>query len=160
MAWYKHGRGWANSRQLCKPEMKSRLCITVGILPTPRVFVSGYANTGKKFSIAFIKYFWKIIQQMKENADFFTFWLKQIFLTHAHIPYQPIKMHVWQYITNQNSWDVTAVFTYSHLNTAIDQWECAYYPNNYFIKQNAKHKCTPCYTVLCHEACWHCVSSK
>ena len=25
------------------------------ILPTPRVFISGYANTGKKFSIAFIK---------------------------------------------------------------------------------------------------------
>ena len=27
------------------------------ILPTPRVFVLGYANTGKKFSVAFIKYF-------------------------------------------------------------------------------------------------------
>ena len=27
----------------------------VRILPTPRVFISGYANTGKKFSIAFIK---------------------------------------------------------------------------------------------------------
>ena len=25
------------------------------ILPTPRVFISGYANTGKTFSIAFIK---------------------------------------------------------------------------------------------------------
>ena len=24
-------------------------------LPTPRVFISGYVNTGKKFSIAFIK---------------------------------------------------------------------------------------------------------
>ena len=44
---------------------------------------------------------------------FFTFWLKQIFLTHAHISYQPIKTRVWQYITNQNSWDVTAVFTYN-----------------------------------------------
>ena len=36
---------------------------------------------------------------------------------------------IYQSITNQNSCDVTAVFTYSHLNTAIDQWECAYYPN-------------------------------
>ena len=107
----------------------------------------------------YIKYFSKIIQQMKENAGFFTFWLKQIFLTHAHISYQPIKTCVWQYITNQDSWDVTAVFTYSHLNTAIDQWECVYYPN-YFIQQNAKHKCTPCYTVLCLETCWHCVSGK
>ena len=56
----------------------------------------------------------------------------KIFLTHAHISHQPIKTRVWQYITNQNSWDVTAVFTYSHLNTAIDQWECAHYLN-YFI---------------------------
>ena len=54
---------------------------------------------------------------MKENS-----WLKQIFLVHAHISYQPIKIR-----------DVTAVFPYSHLNTAIDQWEWAYYPN-YFIK--------------------------
>ena len=26
---YKHERGWENSRQLCKPETKSRVCITV-----------------------------------------------------------------------------------------------------------------------------------
>ena len=71
---------------------------------------------------------------VEENAGFFTFWLKQIFLTHAHISYQPIKTRVWQYITNQNSCDVTAVFPYFHLNTAIDQWECVYYPN-YFINR-------------------------
>ena len=41
-AWYKHERGWENSRQSCKPETMSR------ILPTPWVFISGYANTGKK----------------------------------------------------------------------------------------------------------------
>ena len=35
------------------------------MLPTPRVVISGYANTGKKFSIAFIKYFSKLIRQMK-----------------------------------------------------------------------------------------------
>ena len=29
--------------------------------------MSGYANTGKKFSIAFIKYFSKLIRQMKGN---------------------------------------------------------------------------------------------
>ena len=28
IAWYKHERGWENSRQLCKPETKSRVCIT------------------------------------------------------------------------------------------------------------------------------------
>ena len=41
---------------------------------------------------------------MKENS-----WLKDIFLIHAHISYQSIKTRVWQYITNQNSCDVTAV---------------------------------------------------
>ena len=29
IAWYKHERGWENSRQLCKPETTSRVCITV-----------------------------------------------------------------------------------------------------------------------------------
>ncbi|CAH3183670.1 unnamed protein product [Porites evermanni] len=32
-----------------------RELISHQILPTSRVFISGYANTGKKFSIAFIK---------------------------------------------------------------------------------------------------------
>ena len=88
---------------------------------------------GKKSSIASIKHFSKIIRQrkqMKENS-----WLKEIFLIHAHISCQPSKTHIWQHITNQNWCDVRAVFLYSHLNTAIDQWECAYYPN-YFIKIN------------------------
>ena len=54
IAWYKHERGWKNSWQLCKPETKSRVWITSRILPTPPVLISDYANTGKKFSIAFI----------------------------------------------------------------------------------------------------------
>ena len=29
IAWYKHERGWENSRQLCKPETNSRVCTTV-----------------------------------------------------------------------------------------------------------------------------------
>ena len=29
ISWYKHERGWENSKQLCKPETKSRVCITV-----------------------------------------------------------------------------------------------------------------------------------
>ena len=32
---------------------------------------------------------------------FFTSWLKQIFLIQAHISFQPLKMRVWQHITNQ-----------------------------------------------------------
>ena len=35
IAWYKHERGWENSRQLCKPETKSRVCITVENSPNP-----------------------------------------------------------------------------------------------------------------------------
>ena len=45
--------------------------------------------------------------------------------------------HIWQYITNKNLFDVRVVFPYSHLNTAIDQWECAYYPN-YFVNTNRR----------------------
>ena len=39
----------------------------------PQLFRWGYGNTEKNSSIAFIKYFSKIIKQMKENAGFFTF---------------------------------------------------------------------------------------
>ena len=35
IAWYKHERGWENLRQLCKPETKSRVCITVENSPNP-----------------------------------------------------------------------------------------------------------------------------
>ena len=35
IAWYKHERGWVNSRQLCKPETKSRVCVTVENSPNP-----------------------------------------------------------------------------------------------------------------------------
>ena len=40
IAWYKHSRRWENSRQLCKPETKSRVCITVSNSPNPsRVYI-------------------------------------------------------------------------------------------------------------------------
>ena len=59
-----------------------------------------------------------------ENSPNFPECLDEAMEKCAHISYQPI--------TNQNSCDVIPVFPYSHLNTAIDQRECAYYPN-YFI---------------------------
>ena len=49
ISWYKHSRGWENSRQLCKPSTSSRVCITVSIFPTPLVFISSYANTENVF---------------------------------------------------------------------------------------------------------------
>ena len=40
IAWYKHERGWENSRQLCKPSTSSRVCITVSNSPNPsRVYI-------------------------------------------------------------------------------------------------------------------------
>ena len=49
IAWYKHSRGWENSRQLCKPEMKSRLCIIVSNSPNPsRVYIR-LCKQGKRF---------------------------------------------------------------------------------------------------------------
>ena len=94
-------------------------------------------KNGKKFSMAFIKYFSKIIRQMKENVGFFTFrlkfsWYRLIFPTSQ-------SKRASDNITNQNSCDVTAVFPYSHLNTAIDQRECTYYPD-YFITENSENQ--------------------
>ena len=40
IAWYKHSRRWENSRQLCKPETSSQVCITVSNSPNPfRVYI-------------------------------------------------------------------------------------------------------------------------
>ena len=48
LASYKHERGWENSRQLRKTEMKLRVCITVeNSHQPPRVFIWCYANMGK-----------------------------------------------------------------------------------------------------------------
>ena len=93
---------------------------------------------GKKSSIAFIKYFSKIIRQLKENAGFFLLLTETDFLDTRFIFPTIQSKRASDYITNQNSCDVTAVLPYSHLNTAIDQCgECALYPN-YFIKGNGK----------------------
>ena len=35
VAWYKHERGWANLRQICKPSTSSLVCITVKNSPNP-----------------------------------------------------------------------------------------------------------------------------
>ena len=65
---YEHERGWENSRQLCKPETKSTVCITVENSPNPSRVHIRLSKQRKKFSIAFIKYFSKLIRQMKGNS--------------------------------------------------------------------------------------------
>ena len=43
ISWCKHSRGWENSRQLCKPETTSRVCIyCLEFSHTHLVFISGY----------------------------------------------------------------------------------------------------------------------
>ena len=49
IAWYKHARGWENSRQLCKPSTSSRVCITVSNSPNRfRVYIR-LCKHGKRF---------------------------------------------------------------------------------------------------------------
>ena len=49
IAWYKHSRGWENSRQLCKPWTLSWVCITVSNCPNPfRVYIT-LCKHGKRF---------------------------------------------------------------------------------------------------------------
>ena len=60
IAWYKRERGWENSRQLCKPETKSRVCITVENFPNPsRVYIR-LCKLRKKVFYCFYKIFLKI----------------------------------------------------------------------------------------------------
>ena len=51
ISWYKHSRGWENSRQLCKPSTSSRVCITVSNSPNPsRVYIR-LCKHGKRFPL-------------------------------------------------------------------------------------------------------------
>ena len=49
IAWYKHSRGWENSRQLCKPSTSARVCINVSNSPNlSRVYIR-LCKHGKRF---------------------------------------------------------------------------------------------------------------
>ena len=49
ISWYKHEKGWANSRQLCKPSTSSRVYITVSNSPNPSRVYIGLCKHGKRF---------------------------------------------------------------------------------------------------------------
>ena len=49
IAWYKHSRGWENSRQLCTPSTSSRVCITVSNSPNPSRIYIRLCRHGKRF---------------------------------------------------------------------------------------------------------------
>ena len=80
---------------LCKPSTASRVCITVSNSHNSPSCLDEASVTQKKVLYCFYKIFSKIIRQMKENAGLFTSRLKQSFLIHDHISYQPIKTRVW-----------------------------------------------------------------
>ena len=130
------------------------------ILPTPQVFISGYANTWKKFSIAFINYLpLKTTTQEKikkkiyfadQNISSYNIDLTMGFLN------WPIKTYIlsttliwqWDFSTGQSkltfwksgggvfttrvSLGHTTLFTYSHANTPLGQSESTHYLS-YFI---------------------------
>ena len=53
IAWYKHEKGW--ERQLCKPETKSRVCITVENSPNASCVYSRLCKHRKKVFYCFYK---------------------------------------------------------------------------------------------------------
>ena len=76
IAWYEHERGWENSRQLCKPETKSRVCITVENSPNASSVDIRLCKHRKKVFYCFYK-----INFPRKNAKLFVWhWLKEKFL--------------------------------------------------------------------------------
>ena len=76
IAWYKHERGWENSRQLCKPDTKSIVCITVKNFPNAsRVYIRICKHRKKVFYC-----FYKITFSRKNAKLFVWHWLKEKFL--------------------------------------------------------------------------------
>ena len=79
IAWYKHKRGWENLRQLCKPEKKSRVCITVKNSPNPSSVYIRLCKHRKKVFCCFYKIFLKIIGTI-EGKFCFNFLIQKDFL--------------------------------------------------------------------------------
>ena len=76
IAWYKHEKGWENSRQSCKPETKSRVCITVENSPNASSVYIRLCKHRKKVFYCFYK-----INFPRKNAKLFVWhWLKEKFI--------------------------------------------------------------------------------
>ena len=68
IASYKHERGWENSRQLCKHETKSRVCITVENSPNTSSVYIRLCKQRKKVFYCFYK-----INFPRKNAKLFVY---------------------------------------------------------------------------------------
>ena len=69
IAWYKHSRGWENSRQLCKPSTSSRACTTVSNSPNPSSVSIRLCKHGNRFLL--LKWckglFWDNLQRINNT---------------------------------------------------------------------------------------------
>ena len=148
-------RGWENSRHLCKPETKSRVCITVENSPNPssdHAHASGYCKQRKKVFYCFYKITSsknynpgkdKKINFLDEKISSYNIDMTMGFLN------WPITF--WKsgggVFTTCVSLRHTTMFTYSHANTPLGQSECAYYLTYFIIAvcqfELARLPCSP-----------------
>ena len=131
--------GCENLRQLCKPEMKSSVCITVLNSPNPSSVYIRLCKHGKKVFYCF----YKITSSKNYNVE--KDFKKFIFLIKMHLPTTltmaflnwPIKTYISKsgdgVFTTPVSLHHTTMFTYSHATTPLGQSERVYYLG-YFIK--------------------------
>ena len=77
----KHEEGWENSRQLCKPETKSRVCITFENSPSPR----GPVNM-EKLLYCFYKIILKICANLKRH--------NRVYILSSKHSYRPMRARV------------------------------------------------------------------
>ena len=117
VAWYKHERGWANLRQICKPSTSSLVCITVKNSPNPSKNVlqrfSKFQPTRECINEVHLSSF-----QLKNLFKFVVAWLTRE------------KQNI---LTSQLCLHTRIMDPCSHANTPLGQSESAYYLSN-FIK--------------------------
>ena len=78
-----HERGWESSRQLCKPETKLRVCITVENSPYPSsVYIRQWKHRKKVFYCFYKITSSKKLQREKRWKKNSFYWSKRIFLQH------------------------------------------------------------------------------
>ena len=122
VAWYKHDRGWENSRRLCKPETKSRVCITVENSPNPScVYIRLYRQ--KVFYC-----FYKITSPRKKRKTLCMTLIKREILTKS-CTRKRFQIRACVISAQTKHVDVTTMFTYSHANTPLGQSDRGYCPS-------------------------------
>ena len=156
MAWYKHERGWENSRQFMQTQDEVE-----GLHNTPRVSISAYANTGKNVSV--YRYWWntRIFPFTKKSYLHRAQWRYYFYLSRVRILVSPwlltwlanykrasrsgarpvlLKFH------SQNGFEVRRQYSYQWLS----RW-AAKFSHRYFVQawRTFRKICTPKKVVFC-----------